>query len=128
MNEPTQISGKRILLTDDQPEVRGAIKMMLDFDEHVVAEASNGREALEAFEPDRFDLLITDYLMPEMRGDELAANVKRLAPGQRVLMITGSAQPHTGFAPAADAILTKPFTLGELRHAVAELCSARVTV
>lgn len=126
MNDQTSIVGKRILLSDDQQDVREAIKMMLEFDEHTVVEAANGREALALFEPNQFDLVVTDYQMPEMRGDELAANIKRLAPGQPVLMITGSAQPHLELTAVTDAILTKPFTLEELRSAVAELCSVGV--
>jgi CheY-like chemotaxis protein len=122
MIEHATVIGKRILLADDQPAVRGTIKMLLDLDEHTVAEAANAREALSLFAPGRFDLVITDYAMPEMRGDELATHVKKLAPSQPILMITGSAQPPGGFGNAADAILPKPFSLEELRHAVAELC------
>jgi CheY-like chemotaxis protein len=122
VSEQATVIRKRILLADDQPEVRETVRMLLDVDEHTVAEAANGRMALSLFTPGRFDLVITDYAMPEMRGDELAANVKQLAPSQPVLIITGSAQPSGGLESAADAILTKPFTLGELRQAIAELC------
>src|ERR1035441_2188381 len=91
MTEPGKVSGKRILLADDQQEVREMTKLMLGMDEHIVTEAVNGREALELFAPGRFDLVITDYLMPVMKGDELARNIKRLAPTEPILMITGSA-------------------------------------
>jgi two-component system, NarL family, capsular synthesis sensor histidine kinase RcsC len=122
MSAQVPILRKRILLTDDQPEVRDTIRMMLDLDEHIVAEAANGREALELFMPNRFDLVMTDYAMPGMQGDELARNIKQLAPSQPVLMVTGSAQPSGGLAGAADAILAKPFSLQELRCAIAGLC------
>jgi len=116
------VGRKRILLADDQQDVRESIKMLLDLDGHTVAEAGNGQEALSLFAPGRFDLVITDYAMPEMRGDELATNVKQLAPSQPILMITGTVQTPGGFGDAADIILSKPFTIEDLRQAVAELC------
>ena len=96
-------------------------KLMLGMDEHIVTEAVNGREALELFAPDRFDLVITDYLMPVMRGDELARNIKRLAPTEPILMITGSAAELGGIQMSVDAVLNKPFRFEELRQAVAQL-------
>jgi two-component system, OmpR family, response regulator len=122
MKDAAPISRKRILVTDDEPEVREALRMMLDFDGHIVAEAASGQEALSLFGPDRFDLVMTDYAMPGMRGDELARNIKRLAPSQPILMVTGSPQFAAGFGEAADAILAKPFTFGDLRQAIASLC------
>jgi CheY-like chemotaxis protein len=122
MNEQCKTIRKRILLADDQQEVRDTIKLLLRLDEHTVAEATNGREALEMFTQDRFDLVITDYFMPEMRGDELAANVKHLVPSQPILMLTGSAELVDGFSTTVDALLRKPFSLVDLRQAIARLC------
>jgi CheY-like chemotaxis protein len=121
MTEPGKVSGKRILLADDQQEVREMTKLMLGMDEHIVTEAVNGREALELFAPGRFDLVITDYLMPVMKGDELARNIKRLAPTAPILMITGSAAELDGIQMSVDAVLNKPFRFEELRQAVAQL-------
>jgi CheY-like chemotaxis protein len=121
MTAPDKVLGKRILLADDQQEVRELTRMMLDMDEHVVTEAANGREALDLFAPDRFDLVITDYLMPVMKGDELASSIKRLAPSEPILMITGSADELGGTRGPADAVLNKPFAFEDLRQAVARL-------
>jgi|ERR1035437_1645864 CheY-like chemotaxis protein len=121
MTEPGKVLRKRILLTDDQEEVRETTKLMLEMDEHIVTEAGNGREALDLFTPGRFDLVITDYLMPLMKGDELARNIKRLAPSEPILMITGSAGELDGLQVSADAVLKKPFGLEDLRQAVAQL-------
>jgi len=122
MSEMGQAIRKHILLADDQQEVRDTIKLLLRLDEHTVAEAKNGREALEMFTQDRFDLVITDYAMPEMRGDELAANVKHLAPSQPILMLTGSAELLDGLSTPVDALLTKPFSLVDLRRVIGRLC------
>ena len=116
-----KVLGKRILLAEDQQDVRELTKLLLDMDEHIVTEAGNGREALDLFAPDRFDLVITDYLMPLMRGDELARSIKRLAPSEPVLMITGSAAELGRIQTSADAVLNKPFRFEELRQAVAQL-------
>ncbi len=127
MSEQAKTMRKHILLADDQQEVRHTIKLLLRLDEHTVAEAGNGREALQMFTlqmftQDRFDLVITDYAMPEMRGDELAASVKHLAPSQPILMLTGSAEMLDGSRTPVDALLRKPFSLGDLRQAIARLC------
>jgi CheY-like chemotaxis protein len=116
-----KVLGKRILLAEDQQDVRELTKLLLDMDEHIVTEAVNGKEALDLFAPDRFDLVITDYLMPLMRGDELARSIKRLAPSEPVLMITGSAAELGRIQTSADAVLNKPFRFEELRQAVAQL-------
>jgi CheY-like chemotaxis protein len=123
MTEPDKVLGKRILLADDQQEVREMTKLMLDMDEHIVTEAGNGREALDLFAPGRFDLVITDYYMPLMKGDELARNIKRLAPDEPILMITGSAEENGGIRASVDAFLNKPFGLKDLRQVMAQLLS-----
>jgi CheY-like chemotaxis protein len=123
MTEPDKVLGKRILLADDQQEVREMTKLMLDMDEHIVTEAGNGREALDLFAPGRFDLVITDYYMPLMKGDELARNIKRLAPAEPILMITGSAEEDGGIRASVDAFINKPFGLQDLRQVMAQLLS-----
>jgi CheY-like chemotaxis protein len=95
--------------------------MMLGMDGHIVTEAGNGREALDLFTPGRFDLVITDYVMPVMKGDELARNIKRLAPSEPILMITGSAGELGGLETSVDAVLQKPFVFEDLRQAIAQL-------
>jgi CheY-like chemotaxis protein len=123
MSSTGTISGKRILLADDQSEVRETVRLLLGLDGHSVAEAANGEEALGLFELNRYDLVITDYAMPVMRGDELAANIKHLAPTQPILMITGSAELYGGCKARVDAFLEKPFGCEELRRIVAGLTS-----
>jgi two-component system alkaline phosphatase synthesis response regulator PhoP len=123
MSEPCRNTGKHILLVDDQRDVRDTIKMLLGIDGHTVAEANNGREALEMFKHDRFDLVITDFLMPEMRGDEMAANLKHLVPSQPILMLTGSAEALNTSSPSINGFLRKPFSLVDLRQAIVQLAT-----
>jgi CheY-like chemotaxis protein len=118
-----KIPSKHILLVDDQSEVREACRCVLRFEGHTVAEAKDGIEALDLFAKDRFDLVMTDFLMPGMSGRDLAAKLKQLAPSQRILMITGYAREVDASQNHVDAILTKPFSLAELRQVFAQLLS-----
>jgi CheY-like chemotaxis protein len=117
------IRGKRILLVDDEPSVRDALRMMLKFDGHSVTEAKNGAEALDLFTKGQFDLVTTDLEMPVMKGDELAVRIKNLAPKQPILMITAYEKELGDSENPVDGILTKPFAIGNLRGAIAKLLS-----
>ncbi len=119
--EPERVLGKRILLADDQQGVRDAIRFLLQVDGHAVTEARNGKEALELFAPGRFDLVITDFAMPVMAGNELAMEIKRLAPTQPILMITAYAEDLGKARNPVDAMLNKPFSFSDLRQAIAKL-------
>ena len=116
-----RVLGKRILLADDEQPVRDALKLLLQIDEHIVSEASNGQEALNLYAPERFDLVITDLEMPVIRGNELAVAIKRQAPAQRILMITAFAGKIGDRENPVDALLDKPFTFEDLREAIARL-------
>lgn len=118
------VQGRRILLVDDQEDVRLTVRLLLGVDEHTVVEAKNGREALELFAPGKFDIIITDFVMPEMKGDELAARVKRICPSQRILMITGSSGELVPTGLRVDALLEKPFDFASLRSVLARLMEA----
>src|SRR5947208_15429848 len=114
---------RRILVVDDEPFVCDAVKMMLNFDGHIVETANNGKDALAMFEVGKFDLVITDFAMPSMKGDELAAAIKARSPKQPVVMITAYAEmlqssdnPLTG----VDFVISKPFLLENLREAIAK--------
>src|SRR3974390_295658 len=108
------VLGKRILLADDQTGVRQAIKYLLEIDEHAVTEARDGKEAFELFRAGHFDLVITDYAMPEMAGNDLAAKIKRLTPAQPIIMITAYTREIVDFADLVDAVLNKPFAFQDL--------------
>lgn len=118
------VRGKRILLVDDQKLVRAALRMMLELDGHQVTEACDGAEALKLFTISEFDLVITDFEMPVMAGNQLAVGIKQLAPSLPILMITASEGARRGAENPVDALLDKPLTVTDLRCAVAKLLSA----
>ncbi len=108
---------KRILLADDEQAVRHAYALLLGIDDHEVVEASNGAEALECYNREPFDLVITDYLMPQMKGNDLARRIKELKPSQPIIMITAFEPPRSSSNPV-DVVVHKPFTLDQLRDAI----------
>jgi CheY-like chemotaxis protein len=121
------IAQRKILVVDDEPFVCDAVKMMLAFDGHQVDAACSAHDALALFEAGKYDLVITDYSMPTMKGDALAAAIKARAPGQPVVLITAyaemlkaSAEPLAG----VDFVISKPFLLEDLRIAVAKTVRA----
>jgi len=114
----------QILVVDDEPAVCGAIKMMLQHFGHKVQTANNGRQALALLEEGRFDLVTTDFSMSGMKGDALAVAIKERLPNLPVLMISSNAALAKSFGdqlPGVDLAIGKPFSLEDLRAAVAKV-------
>jgi two-component system sensor histidine kinase EvgS len=116
-NSNTPPSKKRILLVEDEGPVRDVLRELLHCDDHTVVEANNGAEALGIFAQSRFDVVLTDCIMPFVSGPELAVQIKRQSPAQPVLMITGY-EIKCGRGNPVDGILQKPFDLHQLRSAL----------
>jgi CheY-like chemotaxis protein len=113
---------KHILLVDDEGTVRAALRFLLLNDQHTVVEANNGAEAFALFAREQFDLVILDYQMPFMKGDELASRIRNFAPRQPILMVTAYALKPSPDNPV-DAVLNKPFDIARLRQVMAQLLS-----
>jgi len=114
----------KIMLVDDEPSVRNSIQMLLVHFGHIVQSADNGTAALAWLETGQFDLLITDYFMPGMHGDELAALIKLRQPGLRIIMVTAYADQLRAEGKLdgnVDCLLLKPFSLTELKDAIAQV-------
>jgi CheY-like chemotaxis protein len=117
---------KSILVVDDEPLVCDALKMLLSFDGHKVQVAANGAEGLAIYEKEPFDLVITDFEMPSMKGDELAAAIKARAPKQPIVMVTAYAEMLNAAGnplKGVDCLISKPFLLENLREAIAKVCA-----
>lgn len=127
VEDQTLCSPLRVLVVDDEPLVRETVSEYLAADGHYVESVSNGCEALERFNADTFDLIITDRGMPAMNGDQLAATVKRVAPGVPIILLTGwgDHMRQIGEKPeSVDLIVSKPVSIVELRRAVAQAISS----
>jgi DNA-binding response OmpR family regulator len=92
------------------------VRGMLLVDAHTVETALSAREAYHKFDSGDFDLVVADYLMPEMKGDQLAIVLKRHAKAPPIILISGD--PPRIAPTEIDFILKKPFSLVDLRCAM----------
>ena len=122
-------SGKRsmakILVIDDDDDVRQFIVSGLEEYGHEVTEADSGQEGIARFIETDPDLVILDFLMPGMSGAEVASHILAAKPGQRLLFVSGYSETDVirKVAPNAD-ILAKPFRAAVLDEAVREALAA----
>lgn len=81
---------KKVLIVEDQAIVRQGLRMMIDQDDDftVVAEASNGKEAISALERNVIDIVLLDIHMPEMNGVEATRRIKERWPHLKILILT----------------------------------------
>ncbi len=109
-----------ILMVEDEPAVRGLFAHALRRDGYYVLEASNGQEALDiTAKAGRLDLVITDVMMPVMRGPELASKLRQQFPNLRFIFVSGYLVDEE-LGPNA-SMLQKPFVRGQLTQMVLEL-------
>lgn len=102
----------KILVIDDEEIVRVCCKRALVDEGYDVDVTSSGKEGLELFSRQKYDLVLVDLKMPRMEGMEVLANIKRQAPGQKVIIITGYMQDEQSEDPpffGAAYYLEKPF-------------------
>ncbi|MDO5379085.1 MAG: response regulator transcription factor [Clostridia bacterium] len=106
-----------ILLAEDDANLRHVIEKSLKNAGYTVFAAADGRAAYRQFCAERFDLVITDIMMPFMDGNELTAEIRKLSEDTPVLMLTALEtidDKERGFGSGADDYLVKPFVLKEL--------------
>lgn len=106
-----------ILVCEDDPHIRRLMSEYLSQEGYRVFESTNGEEALEAFEQQHIDLLITDIMMPVMDGVELVRSLRASGCETPVLMITakGSMEDKkAGFGCGADDYMVKPIDMEEM--------------
>jgi len=106
----------RILLAEDDDAMRQYLARALERSGYEVVAVDRGTHAVPLLQEDRFDLLLTDIVMPEMDGIELAQYAAKIAPDMRVMFITGFAAVtlKAGDAVPKAKVLSKPFHLRDL--------------
>ncbi|MBT5049126.1 MAG: response regulator [Rhodospirillaceae bacterium] len=83
----------RILIVDDDNLVRDALRLMLNREGHNVIEAQDGKEAIGSLrQHGRFDLVVTDLIMPDMEGIETISSIRKMASDVPILAISGGAR------------------------------------
>jgi len=111
----------KILVVDDEQNLRGALKLLLELEGYTVETASNGLEGLEAIHQDNFDLVISDVRMPKMDGLEMLKEIRKNNSLLPVILITAFASIDdviTAIQEKAVNYIKKPFENSEVLHAV----------
>jgi CheY-like chemotaxis protein len=114
----------RILVVDDNDQVRRMTRLMLALEGYEVVEAENGRDAMQLFVGHPSDVVITDLYMPEEDGLELIGQLRRVTPKVPIIAISGGGSARDGSSLrvasllGADEVLEKPFSPDDLAAAI----------
>lgn len=127
--KPHDENRQRLLVVEDNDELRGYLKHTLS-DNYTVETCSNGKEALEIVKEYKPELIISDIMMPEMRGDELCKAIKNDIETSHIPVIlltalNGEKNVIEGYSTGADDYIVKPFNIGILKATVANLLRNR---
>ena len=122
----------RVLIVDDEDSMRMLVVRAIAMDGHHTVTAQDGAEALEILtrEQGAFDLLLTDIQMPIMDGIALALATARDFPKLTILLMTGFADQRErayGLNAIAHDVISKPFSVADIRTAVADALAAGKT-
>lgn len=122
----------RVLIADDEESMRGLVARAIAMDGHEVVTAQDGAEALDILthEQGAFDLLLTDIQMPIMDGIALALSAARDFPDLIILLMTGFAHQReraSNLSAIAHDVITKPFSVADIRTAVADALASKKT-
>ena len=107
----------RILLVEDEENIKNVVRLNLELDGYEVVETDNGKAAVHIFQEQHFDLLILDVMLPEMNGFEICEQVRLSNTTVPIIFLTAKDTPQdrvAGLKKGADDYLTKPFNLEEL--------------
>ena len=117
-----------ILIAEDDRAVREFVSRALRQDGHDITAVGDGQQALNALEKGQFDMLLADIVMPQLDGIALALKAAKDYPDLPVLLMTGYAaerqRAHNMEALIQD-VISKPFTLQEIREAVRKLLATQ---
>ena len=111
---------KRVLVIDDEDSVRAMVEAALSHAGYTVLCAENGAEGLKVLDSQKFDLVITDILMPEKEGVETIVEIRQKTPDLRIIAMSGGGRVHNmeplkiAGGIGADVLLPKPFDRAKL--------------
>ena len=120
----------RVLIVDDEEPMRMLVARAVAMDGHEITTAADGAEALDILTSAdaAFDLLLTDIQMPVMDGIALALTAARDLPQLTILLMTGFADQReraSGLSAIAHDVISKPFSVADIRTAVADALASR---
>ncbi|MFW5870496.1 MAG: response regulator, partial [Candidatus Sumerlaeota bacterium] len=111
----------RILVVDDEPQVRSTLREALALQDHVVAVADSAENALQEIEKGDFDLVISDLHLPGLNGVDMMVRIKASHPTVPVVVVTGQPALHKAIdamKKGASDFLTKPFSIEQIHQTV----------
>lgn len=118
--------GAKILVIEDDPDMRFILQKSLEKIGYVVQVVENGLEGLEAMRRERFDLAIVNLRMPQMGGEETIREIRKIDPQIPVVVVMGSPRwPAKELKAEIQGLILKPFRLKELRSVVRDLLEAK---
>lgn len=109
-----------ILCVDDEPAGLTARRLLLSIAGYTVLTAASGRGALKLLSCNHVDLVITDHLLPDLTGADLASEMKRLKPEVQIVLLTGLVELPPGYEHV-DLLLTKGMTPPEFLDQIAKV-------
>jgi CheY-like chemotaxis protein len=112
-----------VLIVDDDAEIRHVLRLLFEFEDFDVTEASTGTEAVARALKDNPDVIVLDYKMPGMMGDKTAEVLRSLVPEVRIVAFSAVLQEKPAWA---DAYLNKD-RIGEIAPLLAKLVSNKAT-
>jgi CheY-like chemotaxis protein len=118
-------NAKVVLCVDDEVVGLSVRKMMLEAQGYRVFTAENGPDALALFSSEPIDLVVLDYMMPEMKGDVVAQRMKQLQPAVPIVMFSAYIDLPRETLEKVDKYLTKGEAPQLLLEAIAELLHAK---
>jgi two-component system KDP operon response regulator KdpE len=106
----------KILIIDDEPQIRRVMKMALNAEGYIVADARSAQEGLEKLRQDRYDLVLLDVNMPGMTGLEACPEIRRNSEIAIIMLTVRNAEKEkiAALDAGADDYVTKPFSMPEL--------------
>ena len=117
---------KRILLVDDQKELRALLSQFFSLNGYEVESVEDGELAIALIRKKQYDLVVADFKMPKMNGLDLTRRLKLYYPSLSILIMSGSGVGEVFFREAgADAFVTKPLDLSSMRSLVEELLNRK---
>lgn len=108
----------RVLVVDDEPEVRRYICRYLTRQGATPVEVASGEEALNTLKSQTFDAVVTDYQMPVMNGVDLTKRIRATYPQVSVIGMSGLQEKEPFMSAGAEAFFHKPFDLHDLLAAL----------
>jgi len=121
----------RILVIEDEPQMRATVARILVDMGHQVSEAKDGVEGMKVFNREPPDLVLTDIIMPEKEGIETIVELRRKAPDTRIVAMSGGGKHgdltylRIATAVGADAVIAKPFRSAEMAEVVERVLAHR---